>query len=160
MDYYGEQYLGTFRVPNTVTKKIVGNSPVFGQNSPTIGNLSLSVGATGGAWYIDQNQQDDYFSLGKITTTGYDNVVETVGCTIVGSQKVTVTMEEKKLPSVFQHSHTVFIVFLVIQHGSQVLVTDIFKDINLRMVNFKDGIQLQVQYLEHSHALLRQPITR
>ena len=107
MNFWGEQYLGTFRVPDTVTKKIVGNSPVFGQNSPTIGNLSLSVGATGGAWYLDQNQQDNYFSLGKITTTGYDNVVETVGCTIVGTQKVTVTMEKKKLPSVFQHSHAI-----------------------------------------------------
>jgi len=108
MQFWGEQYLGTFRVPDTVTKKIVGNGPVFGQNSPTIGNLSLTVGATGGAWYLDQDQQDDYFSLGRITTTGYDNVVETVGCTIVGSQKVTVTMEDKKLPSIFQHSHSVF----------------------------------------------------
>ena len=61
MGFWGEEYLGTFKVPNTVTKKIVGNGPVFGQNSPTIGNISMAVGATGGAWYLDQNVQDNYF---------------------------------------------------------------------------------------------------
>ena len=68
----------------------------------------MAVGATGGAWYLDKNQQDPLFSLGRITTTGYDKVVETVGCTIIGSQTVKATMEKKKLPSIFQHSHTVF----------------------------------------------------
>jgi len=105
---FGDQYLGTFNVPDLVTKKVVGNGPVFGNNSPTVGNISMQVGATGGAWYLDQDQQDNYFSLGRITTTGYDSVVETVQCTIIGSQTVKVTMENKKLPSIFQHSHTVF----------------------------------------------------
>ena len=105
---YGDQYLGTFKVPDTVTKKIVGNGPVFGSNSPTVGNASMAVGVTGGAWYLDQNTQDDYFSLGRITTTGYENVVETVECSIIGSQTVKVTMENKKLPSIFQHSHAVY----------------------------------------------------
>ena len=61
MSFWGEQYLGTFKVPNTVTKKIVGNGPVFGQNSPTIANISMAVGATGGAWKLDQSVQDNYF---------------------------------------------------------------------------------------------------
>ena len=160
MDYWGEQYLGTFRVPDTVTKKIVGNGPVFGQNSPTIGNLSMTVGATGGAWYLDKDQQDDYFSLGKITTTGYDNVIEQVGCTIIGQQKVTVTMEKKKLPSVFQHSHAV----LTSIPGSTTWSGKSHGDRYVQGYKNKNG-RVQRWYptggtvLEHSHALLRQPIT-
>ena len=93
--FYGEADLGTFKVPDTVTKKIVGNGPVFGPNSPTVGNISMTIGATGGGWYLNQSTQDNYFSLGRITTTGYENVVETVECSIIGSQKVTITMEDK-----------------------------------------------------------------
>ena len=160
MEFWGEQYLGTFKVPDTVTKKIVGNGPVFGQNSPTIGNISMTVGATGGAWYLDRNQQDDYFSLGKITTTGYDNVVETVGCTIVGSQKVTVTMEKKKLPSIFQHSHTVLHSIPGVQqwagksHGDRYLQGYQSKNGRVTKWTPSGGVVLQ-----HSHALLRNPIT-
>ena len=160
MNFYGEQYLGTFRVPNTVTKKIVGNGPVFGQNSPTIGNISMVVGATGGAWYLDQDIQDNYFSLGRITTTGYDNVVETVGCTIIGSQKVTVTKEKKKLPSIFQHSHTVY----HSRPGVQEWPAEAHGDRYLQGYQGRNG-RISRWYpstgtvLEHSHALLRLPIT-
>jgi len=160
MQFYGEPYLGTFNVPDTVTKKIVGNGPVFGQNSPTIGNASMSVGLTGGAWYLDQNQQDDYFSLGRITTTGYEKVIETIGCTIIGSQKITTTMEKKKLPSVFQHSHTVF-------HsipgqgswpaqGSGDRYLQGYRTTTGRISRWypSTGVVLQ-----HSHALLRAPLT-
>ncbi len=159
-DYYGESHLGTFKVPDTVTKKIVGNGPVFGQNSPTIGNASMAVGLTGGAWYLDQNQQDDYFSLGRITTTGYDKVLETVGCTIIGAQKVTVTMEKKKLPTVFQHSHTVF-------HsipgggswpaqGSGDRYLQGYRSTTGRVSRWYPSTGV---VLEHAHALLRQPLT-
>ena len=160
MEFWGEQYLGTFKVPNTVTKKIVGNSSVFGQNSPTIGNLSLSVGATGGAWYLDQNIQDDYFSLGKITTTGYDSVVETVGCTIIGTQKVTITMEKKKLPSVFQHSHAILHSIpgdsTWAGKGSGDRYLQGYKSANGKINRWTPtgGVVLQ-----HSHALLRSPLT-
>tara|TARA_B100000579_G_scaffold132460_1_gene107041 strand:+ start:6668 stop:10621 length:3954 start_codon:yes stop_codon:yes gene_type:complete len=160
MEFWGEQYLGTFRVPDTVTKKIVGNGPVFGQNSPTIGNISMAVGATGGAWYLDKNQQDPLFSLGRITTTGYDNVVETVGCTIIGSQKVTVTMQKKKLPSIFQHSHTVLHSIPGVQtwsgksHGDRYLQG--YQSSNGRVSRWYPSTGT---VLEHSHALLRQPIT-
>ena len=160
MSFWGEQYLGTFKVPNTVTKKIVGNGPVFGQNSPTIGNISMAVGAIGGAWYLDQDTQDNYFSLGKITTTGYDAVIETVGCNIIGSQKVTVTMEKKKLPSIFQHSHAVYHSRPGVQqwpaesHGDRYLQG--YQNKNSRVTRWYPSTGT---VLEHSHALLRQPIT-
>ncbi len=157
--YYGEADLGTFKVPDTVTKKIVGNGPVFGPNSPTIGNISLAVGATGGGWYLNQATQDNYFSLGRITTTGYEKVVETVECSIIGSQKVTVTMEDKKLPSVFQHSHTVFHSIPGTGQwpgrGSGDRYLQGYQSTTGRVSRWypTTGVVLQ-----HQHALLRQPI--
>lgn len=108
LDWWGSTNLGTFAVPDTITRKIVGNSPVFGNNSPNIGNSPLGVGTTGGQWYFAKESQDEYFSLGRITTTGYDQVTETVGCTIIGSQDVTLSMRDTKLSGIFQHSHTVY----------------------------------------------------
>ena len=108
MTFWGDPHLGTFNVPDMIAKKVVGNGPVYGSNSPTIGNASMSVGVVGGAWYLDKNQQDPYFSLGRIVTTGYDKVVETTGCTIIGKQDVTLTMREKKLSGVPQHSHIAY----------------------------------------------------
>ena len=108
MDHWGDPYLGTFKVPDLIAKKIVGNGPVYGNNSPNAGNISIATGTTGGAWYLDKDQQDEYFSLGTIVTSGYDKVVETTGCTIIGSQDVTLTMRERKLSGVPQHSHIVY----------------------------------------------------
>ena len=100
--------MGTFKVPDLIAKKVVGNGPVYGNNSPNIGNISIATGTTGGAWYLDKDQQDEYFSLGTITTSGYDQVLETTGCTIIGSQDVTITMRERKLSGPPQHSHIVY----------------------------------------------------
>ena len=49
MDNWGDPYLGTFKVPDLIAKKIVGNGPVYGNNSPNVGNISISTGITGGA---------------------------------------------------------------------------------------------------------------
>ena len=108
MDWWGDPNLGTFKVPDLRTKKVVGNGPVFGNNSPNVGNSTLGVGTTGGAWYLDKNQQDEYFSLGRIVTTGYEDVVETVECTIIGQQQVEISMRETKLSGAPQHSHSVY----------------------------------------------------
>ena len=105
---WGDPYMGTFKVPDLIAKKVVGNGPVYGSNSPNIGNISIATGTTGGAWYLDKDQQDEYFSLGTITTSGYDQVLETTGCTIIGSQDVTITMRERKLSGPPQHSHIVY----------------------------------------------------
>ena len=108
IEWWGDPYLGKFKVPDMIAKKVVGNGPVYGSNSPTIGNASMAVGVVGGAWYLDKNQQDRYFSLGRIVTSGYEKVIETTGCTIIGSQDVTITMREKKLSGVPQHSHIAY----------------------------------------------------
>ena len=108
MEWWGDPYLGTFCVPDLKTKKVVGNGPVFGQNSPNVGNSQLGVGTTGGAWYLAKEQQDEYFSLGRIVTSGYDQVVESTECSIIGQQQIEITMRESKLSGAPQHNHTVY----------------------------------------------------
>ena len=159
MSYYGDQYMGTFKVPDTVCRKIVGNGPVFGANSPTIGNESLAVGVTGGKWYLDQSTQDNYFSLGRITTTGYDKVIETTSCTIIGSQTVKITMEDKKIPSIFQHQHAIYHTV----PGNDTWVSRSSGDRYLRSYDSDTGKTYRFdpttgEELRHNHALLRQPI--
>ena len=158
LDWWGITNLGTFGVPDTKARKIVGNSPVFGNNSPNIGNSSLGVGITGGQWYFAKESQDEYFSLGRITTAGYDQVVETTGCTIIGSQDVTVSMRETKLTGVFQHSHQVYHTI----PGDSQWISEGSGDRYL--ANYKEGTgKVQRWYpttgtvLTHKHALLRRP---
>ena len=108
LEHYGDLYLGTFKVPDLIAKKVVGNGPVYGDNSPTIGNSPMGVGASGGKWYLDKASQDDYFSLGRIVTSGYANVSETISCTIIGSHTVKFTMREEDLSGTPQHNHTYY----------------------------------------------------
>ena len=160
LENWGDPYLGTFAVPDTKARKIVGNSPVYGNNSPNIGNSTLGVGTTGGAWYFDKQQQDDYFSLGRITTTGYDQVVETTAVDIIGSQTVTITMRESKLPGAPQHTHTVF-------HsipGTSEYISEASGDRYLQ--DYREGngrltrwYPTTGQVFTHKHGLLRQPNT-
>ena len=160
VENFGDQYLGTFAVPDTKCRKVVGNGPVYGANSPNIGNSTLGAGTTGGAWYIDQNAQDEYFTLGTIRTSGYENVVETVECSIIGSQTVTVTMRETKLSGAQQHSHLLYNSI----PGSSQWIQEYSGDRYL--VHYKPASgKLQKWYpstgdvLTHNHGLLRQPIT-
>ena len=46
-DWWGDPYMGTFKVPDMVAKKVVGNNSVFGQNSPNAGGGQLGVGTVG-----------------------------------------------------------------------------------------------------------------
>ena len=161
MENWGDPYLGTFKVPDLIAKKIVGNGPVYGNNSPNIGNVSISTGITGGAWYLDKDQQDEYFSLGTIITSGYDQVIETTGCNIIGSQDVTITMREKKLSGVPQHNHIVFLSTPGINEWVGGASGDRYlQDYEVgtgridRWYPTGDGI-----VLTHKHGLLRSPLT-
>ena len=160
MEYWGDPNMGTFKVPDTIAKKIVGNSSVYGSNSPNIGNSTLGVGTTGGAWYFDQNQQDDYFSLGRITTTGYDQVIETTGVDIIGNQTVTITMRETKLNGVPQHNHSVYhsipgqSIYIAESSGDRYL-----QDYRLGSGRLTRWFPTTGQVFTHKHGLLRQPNT-
>ena len=114
-DHWGStRTLGTFKVPDLKTRKVVGYGNVYGQGSPSIGLLTLGAGGNngvikqGGSWYFDKGSQAGYFSLGSITTTGYTNITDDVSTSIIGSQKVHVTMQERRLQRVPDHSHFIY----------------------------------------------------
>ena len=105
--YWPDENMGTFKVPDLKAKRIVGNGPVYGPNTPNVGNSELGVGidTIDGNWYMDKNAQKGQFSLGNITTSNYSNVIDTVEASIIGGQVIEVTMQEKKISGAPQHSH-------------------------------------------------------
>jgi len=106
-DYWPDPNMGTFKVPDLKAKRIVGNGPVYGNNTPNVGNSELGVGINtiDGNWYMDKQTQKDQFALGNITTTGYSNVFDSVEASIIGGQVVSVELQEKKIAGAPQHSH-------------------------------------------------------
>ena len=57
---------------------------------------------------MDTEQQDDYFSVGRIVTTDYDRVTDSVSTDIIGSHTINVTMDDQKLSGPPQHTHAVY----------------------------------------------------
>lgn len=106
-EFWPDPYMGTFKVPDLIAKRIVGNGPVYGSNTPNVGNSELGVGieTIDGNWYMDKTTQKGQFALGNITTTNYSDVSESVEASIIGTQVISVTLQEKKLPGMPQHSH-------------------------------------------------------
>ena len=155
--------LGTFKVPDLKTRKIVGYGNVYGPGSPTIANITLGAGAdsTGGSWYLDKQSQKGYFSLGTITTTNYTAVTDSVNTSIIGSQVVKVTMRNRRLQGVPQHTHFVYHTStnsgLTVPSGysGDRYMAD-YTNYNSRLYGWYPvgGIQF-----EHKHALLKQPLT-
>ena len=108
--------LGTFKVPDFKAKRLVGNGPVYGQGTVSVGESDLGVGpqTIGGKWYLDEEGQKGQFTLGNVSTTGYELVTDTIPADIVGTQTITVNLEEKRLNGPPQHSH-----FLLHSESSQ-----------------------------------------
>lgn len=163
LSYYGESDLGTFKVPDLKARKVVGYGNVYGPGSPTIGLITLGAGAkfTGGSWVFTKDSQQGYFSLGTITTVGYDNVTDTVSTRVVGTQTVDVTMTKKRLQGVPQHTHYIYhteaaqdIAALPGFSGDRYLAA--YDNTNKGLQQFfpVGGIPF-----EHSHALLKSPLT-
>lgn len=103
--YWPDPAMGTFQVPDFKAKKLVGYGPVYGSGTPTIGNVEMAIGATGGFWYLSKEAQKGYFSFGNIKTTGYTDVQADVPGVLVGYQTVTVTLDDNDINSAPQHEH-------------------------------------------------------
>ena len=160
--YWPDQYMGTFKVPDLKAKRIVGNGPVYGSNTPNVGNSSLGVGldTIDGKWYLDKDTQKGQFSLGNITTTGYTNVVETVEASIIGSQVISVELQEKKLAGAPQHSHFLFHCEAPQDNASPQSVSG-----DLYTVSYKPSTGKVTNFLpaggiakSHTHSLSKKPI--
>ena len=106
-EFWPEQNMGTFKVPDLLAKKVVGYGPVYGSGTPVIGNIDLVIGveSIGGKWYLDEQSQKGQFNLGQITTSGYTGVTDTLGGNIIGSQTIVLTLQEKRLSGAPQHTH-------------------------------------------------------
>ena len=166
-DHWGStRTLGTFTVPDLKTRKVVGYGNVYGQGSPSIGLLTLGAGGSngivkqGGSWYFDKGSQAGYFSLGTITTTGYENITDDVSTRVIGSQKVHITMQERRLQRVPDHSHFIYstaaddtFLFRGAINGDRYLVN--YSNSNARLFGWQPIGGLHFQ---HKHGLSKSPI--
>ena len=161
IENWGDPNMGTFKVPDTVARKIVGNGPVFGPNSPNIGNSQLGVGNTGGGWYLNKTLQDDYFSLGRIVTTDYDKVVEFTSCDLIGSHTIELTIDETDLDGPPAHDHDIYSTIPTDDEqtadtsGDRYLVG--YRPTNAKVSGWRPtGDEIK---LTHTHGLLRRPLS-
>jgi len=110
---------GTFKVPDYKAKKLVGIGPVYGSGTPTIGDQVLRVGLNdeignslpggyGGSWYLDENAQKNEFSLGRVITTGMENVVDSVSASLNGQISISINLLDKPLAAAPEHNHVLF----------------------------------------------------
>ena len=161
IENWGDLNMGTFKVPDTIARKIVGNGPVFGPNSPNIGNSQLGVGNTGGGWYLNKTLQDDYFSLGRIVTTDYDKVVEFTSCDLIGSHTIELTIDETDLDGPPAHDHDIYSTIPTDDEqtadtsGDRYLVG--YRPTNAKVSGWRPtGDEIK---LTHTHGLLRRPLS-
>ena len=155
--------MGTFRVPDFKAKKLVGNGPVYGSGTPTIGLSELEVGlnSIGGKWYLDKTSQKGQFSLGKVSTTGYEKVTDSISSKLIGSQTITVAMDEKRLQGMASHTHQLLHCqaskdqsFAARPYGDRYLVS--YDNGTGKINSFLPSGGLA---LSHKHALVKRPIT-
>lgn len=159
--YWPDPSMGTFKVPDFKAKKLVGYGPVYGPGTPTIGNVEMEVGATGGFWYLSKEAQKGYFNFGNIKTTGYTDVQADVPGTLVGYQTVTVTLDDNDLNGVPQHEH-----YLLHSEAPNIQgfnsgntadpYLSSYKNRTARTIGFSPSGGIK---LTHSHALSKQRIT-
>lgn len=86
--------IGTFRVPDYRSRKLIGYGSVNGDGSATVENRStLFVGATGGRWYISKSVLKDsgsFFSVSDVSTSGYSNISAIVPASLIGNVSFTI----------------------------------------------------------------------
>ena len=154
--------LGEFCVPDLKTRKILGYGNVYGVGSPTAGLLTTGAGATktGGSYLLTKDTQKGYFSLGTITTVDYTKVTDTTPTTISGQQIMKVSMDEKRLQDVPQHSH-----FVYHTEAGQDMQTNASYAGDRYLAGYTDRNARLYQWFPiggiafgHKHALLKQPL--
>lgn len=161
--FWPDDYMGTFKVPDLLAKKIVGYGPVYGSGSPTIANIEMTVGldSVGGFWYFSKDTQKGYFNIGQVKTIGYTDVIGTITGKLIGSQIVTVTLNDNDLGGPPAHDH-------VLLHSEAPEVSGFnpggFVDPYLTGYRNKNGKIEKFTpsggvKLTHSHALSKKPLS-
>ena len=104
--------IGTFNLPDYRQRKILGFGNVNGAGTSTPENaVNNFVGQTGGQWYIPKNtlvDSGEFFVIGDVKTTGYNNIVADISAYITGTVKYQIgPMEDFTFPFPPAHSHRI-----------------------------------------------------
>ncbi|MBB12972.1 MAG: hypothetical protein CMC78_02250 [Flavobacteriaceae bacterium] len=104
--------VGTFNLPDYRQRKILGFGNVNGAGTATPENaVNNFVGQTGGQWYIPKNtlvDSGEFFVIGDVKTTGYNNIVADIPAYVTGSVKYQIgPMDDYTFPFPPDHGHRI-----------------------------------------------------
>ena len=104
--------IGTFNLPDYRNRKILGFGNVNGAGTATPENaVNNFVGQTGGQWYIPKAtliDSGEFFVIGDVRTTGYNDIVADVGASITGNVTYQIgPMDDYTFPFPPQHGHRI-----------------------------------------------------
>ena len=160
--------IGTFNLPDYRQRKILGFGNVNGAGTSTPENaINNSVGQTGGTWYIPKNtliNSGDFFVVGDVKTTGYNNITSDIAAYITGSVKYQIgPMDDYVFPFPPTHSHRMLTVEVDETKLSELGTVEVDK-FAVNYVTTRANINLfepagsAGQALGHSHGLIGRPL--
>ena len=87
--------LGKFNVPDYRDRKLIGfGDGIEGSGTPIVEDrTTINVGDVGGRWYISTDtivDPTEFYSIGDVITTGYENVTAPIQLYLTGEKKYTV----------------------------------------------------------------------
>ena len=103
--------LGKFNVPDYRDRKLIGfGDGVEGSGTPLVEErTTINVGDVGGRWYISKNtiiNPTEFYSIGDVITTGYENVTAPIQMYLTGEKKYTVgPVQGWQFTRPSEHSH-------------------------------------------------------
>ena len=104
--------IGTFNLPDYRQRKILGFGNVNGAGTSTPENaVNNFVGQTGGQWFIPKStiiDSGEFFVVGDVKTTGYNDIVADISAQIVGTVKYQIgPMDDYTFPFPPTHQHRI-----------------------------------------------------
>ena len=160
--------IGTFNLPDYRQRKILGFGNVNGAGTSTPENaVNNSVGQTGGTWYIPKDtliNSGDFFVVGDVKPTGYNNIAADISAYITGTVKYQIgPMDDYIFPFPPTHNHRMLTVEVDETKLAELGTVEVDKfavnyvttraNINLFEPNGSAG-----QALGHSHGLIGVPL--
>ena len=103
--------LGKFNVPDYRDRKLIGfGDGIEGSGTPIVEErTTISVGDVGGKWYISTDtiiNPTEFYSIGDVITSGYENVTAPIQMYLTGEKKYTVgPVQGHTFTRPSEHSH-------------------------------------------------------
>ena len=160
--------IGSFNLPDYRQRKILGFGNVNGAGTSTPENaINNSVGQTGGTWYIPKDtliNSGDFFVIGDVKTTGYNNIAADIGAYITGTVKYQIgPMDDYVFPFPPTHAHRMLTVEVDETKLAELGTTEVDK-FAVNYVTTRANVNLfepsgsAGQALGHSHGLIGVPL--